>query len=568
MQAAVDATLRRILSKEPEPLEPDNDELQAIFKLSIAARQNFAKSMASALQQPNVDPNLTAKVIGAHVDAIRLTWRLFPINKFPVEILAKIFGMVAWSVPDAQGGVIARMRLTWVCKQWREVAVNNRSLWSSIWFNDRFPYTRSLLFLDRAGSAPLDIRLNEHIRYFVSRGDPAEELSAERTRFVMGKILAKADQIRRLFILVENWPGMLVAQEMLQNAPRPMSQLQHLELHRTGRFDSTAMDIDPNPFSNPTVLSGRIIPALTHLTLNGTHIDWQNSSLSNLTTLDLRRNSVRGMPPIHVFLDVLRASPRLHKLCLDGAAPAPPNETPAENMSPVVFANLAMLCIGDFSLQYCIYLVSWIIAPNVLDLTLQNLNAEDFGLFLKSITGKFPRVHVLTLTAFEVDEIRPNERILSRWYHSMPDVTYLRLRQITPMILNVLNADFRFHKNDDIPITMSFQEYEAIQNGPGEWIPLLPKLISLEFGFVRVEDVIHYATTRIKINKPLTALLVERKYCDTLDELVKEKLKKVARVYTTRMVPPSSHADLGVRGLLLAPPNIRAGSRLGPVTHV
>lgn len=140
--------------------------------------------------------------------------------------------------------------------------------------------------------------------------------------------------------------------------------------------------------------------------------------------------------------------------------------------------------------------------------------------------------------------------------------------KITPMILNVLNADFRFHKNDDIPITMSFQEYEAIQNGPGEWIPLLPKLISLEFGFVRVEDVIHYATTRIKINKPLTALLVERKYCDTLDELVKEKLKKVARVYTTRMVPPSSHADLGVRGLLLAPPNIRAGSRLGPVTHV
>lgn len=502
-------------------------------------------------------------VIAARIEAIRLHWRIFPIDDLPVEIMSKIFMMVGWGPHDPDLGMMLRMRLTWVNRRWREIAINTQHLWNTIWFRDHFPYNRSLLFLERAGTSPLDIRLNEHLRYFESGRKPEEELSADRVNWVMDRILAKSDQIRRLIVLVENWPGIFAVHRKLATPPRPMKQLQHLEIHRTGRFDSEAApNMDPNPFEQFVVLCGGYTPALSHITLNGTHIDWLNSPPSNLTILDLRRSSPRCMPPIDAFLNVLRTCPRLHRLLLDGAAPPVPNQDVIRELKAVTLNELCILCIGDYSLQYCCFLFSFINSPNIRDLSLQNLNAEDFGLFLRTITGKYPKVRVLTLSTFEVDMIKQNERVLARWYNSMPEITYVRFRQVSPMFIHVLSTDYRFHEGDSVPLEMTFDQYQEILRGPGEYKVLLPKLETLEFSFMNVKEVAHYVNIRSNLQAPLKRILVEQRWCNTLPEAESSHLKTLKNVYLTRNLPIASHGDLGQRNLAIAPENIRAGSRL------
>ena len=91
----------------------------------------------------------------------RLTRRnaLMPISLLPPEILARVFHLLVLDEPPLSGkGSLGWNRVTHVCRHWRQVALEDSSLWAKIWGDPRNTMWFSEM-LARAKDAPLDIEL-------------------------------------------------------------------------------------------------------------------------------------------------------------------------------------------------------------------------------------------------------------------------------------------------------------------------------------------------------------------------------------------------------------------------
>ena len=86
---------------------------------------------------------------------------LVPISRLPPEILAQVFHHIVFEdSPYSRARALGWIKVTHVCQHWRQVALNNSSLWARIsgmgcnstkWISE---------MLTRAGNAPLDIELS------------------------------------------------------------------------------------------------------------------------------------------------------------------------------------------------------------------------------------------------------------------------------------------------------------------------------------------------------------------------------------------------------------------------
>lgn len=104
--------------------------------------------------------------------------------------------------------------------------------------------------------------------------------------------------------------------------------------------------------------------------MNGVHIDWCKSPLSNLKTLDIRRIALDVAPTLARFVEILEACPQLDKLTLDGAGAK--MDTPLFDKvraKPIVLSALRQLIIGDFALPYSYFMLSLFSAPNLQDIS-------------------------------------------------------------------------------------------------------------------------------------------------------------------------------------------------------
>src|SRR5712691_184935 len=86
---------------------------------------------------------------------------LVPISLLPPEILAWIFHLLVhdeWPLSGLRN--LGWIEVTHVCRHWRQVALDNSSLWARIWCLPANPKWISEI-LARAKNAPLDIELND-----------------------------------------------------------------------------------------------------------------------------------------------------------------------------------------------------------------------------------------------------------------------------------------------------------------------------------------------------------------------------------------------------------------------
>ena len=59
---------------------------------------------------------------------------LVPISLLPPEILARVFHLIVLEEPPISGGrSLGWIRVTHVCRHWRQVALDDSSLWARIW---------------------------------------------------------------------------------------------------------------------------------------------------------------------------------------------------------------------------------------------------------------------------------------------------------------------------------------------------------------------------------------------------------------------------------------------------
>ncbi|KAI0830510.1 hypothetical protein BC628DRAFT_873716 [Trametes gibbosa] len=375
-----------------------------------------------------------------------LLWMAFPIRKLPNEILTIIFRYVVWSSTSADQATQHRLWLTWVCKRFREVAIADSTLWNSVWFRDPPPWTRSLIFLERAGTAPLDIRINEKERPEGTPDDvppPQPPITVAQINLILDKIIPRISQLRIIVIVLENLEVIDTIVRRFSTAGPP-EMLERFEIHRTG----------PPYLWPPSNSSGSggyhslsrfPTPKLRWLSLNGLAVDWTTFQPANLRTIDLRRMCVQACPTSISWSRMLAASPDLFKLTLEAATPQLAGER-LGSVRAIELPSLRDLTIGDMSCLYTLNVLAHMSAPRVMSLALVTLIGQDYGPLLEMLTGRFREVRVLQVQNIELNKTDLNLRRCARWFESMPRLKLLKFSTTRPHMLDALLMDPREYR--------------------------------------------------------------------------------------------------------------------------
>lgn len=471
--------------------------------------------------RPSIDHNLEMSLFEARIDYRATFPRLFRFHDLPTEIVNEIFRNVAWSGTDSTSAR-TRLWLTWVCKRWRSIALEDPHLWNVIWWQDEPDFVRSQVFFDRAADAPKDLRIND---------DPKSPMSMETIKLIMGKIIPRLHTVRVLIVILHEWDPLLFIVDQLRVASLIDGPLvmERLEIHRNGPPYIQLGAGYTGPYRQAIPLfDGRNVPSLRTLSLSGIHIDWNNTSVGNLVALDLRKVPLNRAPTFEQFRAVLKSSPMLNKLILDGAGPSFVGRDPSNttiDYPPIPLLHLRTLALADFSAPYATYVVSQFSVPNVRDLTVLNLQGQDYTQFFLAMVGKMKEVRVLTLFNAELLERpigpdgarEPDEAsrlAVVRWLESMPQIAFIRFGALHPNFLDNFLAD----PNSIKPKDRLFPENNVI----------LPKLKFLEWQRMQPIIVINWAMARKdRFNLPLEKIYINQATAEEIngDRTISESMK-------------------------------------------
>ncbi|KAJ7153018.1 hypothetical protein C8R46DRAFT_1197581 [Mycena filopes] len=384
-----------MISRWAPPHQLTLDEQDAIRKEGLrylAIVHRLEKVQRETHPEP-LSPQLQTSLTLARQTYMFINFRLFKINKLPTEIICDIIRLAVWD--SMRRPVDARLRITWTCRLWRQIALADSTLWNAIWFRGT-RISRAWAWFERAGQSPLDVRID-------GPKDEDEELAvlglsepltaaAICMRETITRLFTKLSHLRMLIVVVDDWQSALLVLELLaSHAPSGVPQLQRFELHRGGLNNEDRQTLSwpavvPQPF-----LGGAVAPALEYLSLNGVPIDWSRCILENLTTFDIRRLPSTHSPDAARFREILTNCPRLQKL----------------SMGRRRFT-----------------------APNVNDLTLMNLCGASYVPLFVQITASFPKVRLLSAYSLQFEATPHGWTAMTRWLDSMPLLAYLRVANV------------------------------------------------------------------------------------------------------------------------------------------
>ena len=510
------------LRSQPEPQAHDPEELSANRRQAAEIKAYILPYQHFSRQQ--IQPSHLAGLGYAWCKRKLLLWRTFPFNDLPVEIVANIFRYAVWSTKNSPEGILLRFRLTWVCQRWRLIAVDDQTLWNTIWFKDaKVGYQRSVMYFERAGSATLDLRIEDDDKTRLISDQPMTGNDMEQ---ILDIIMTKSNQIRMLIVVVEAWPPILVLLDRLHRSSRSLWQFERIEIHRTGRpyrWDGPGYPL--HDYQHALTLCDGRTQRLNFLCLNGVHVDWDKSRLTNLVNLDLRRMPPDLGPSLERFRYMLENSPNLKKLSLDGAGPVMPSVPASHSLPPVALPQLESLVLGDVRAPYAVFCARIIHCPNVRELTILNIVGEDHTPLLKALTGKLPELLILTLYFVNIKRSAKNGRIVTQWLLSIPKIKFMRLAAMKPPLLAQFFVDGRLHIRDDIPLVPTPEEKEAIL-AEGSRITLCPELEAIEVQHIDMESVVHFVFGRRRYGVPLRKLYIHHNWLQNMKPEEKAILEK------------------------------------------
>lgn len=492
----------------PEPKAYHHEELSAIRRQAAELRTRISQyqhALQRPIQHENKHYHITA--LGGAICRLKIIlWRMFPFNNLPVEIVVNIFRFAVWSTINSPEGILLRFHLTWVCRRWRHIAIHDQTLWNTIWFKDvKLGYQRSKLYFERAGTATLDLRIEDDDN---SRLIPGQPMTADDMTRILDILMIKSNQIRMLIVVVELWPPLLVLLDRLHRSSRTLHQLERIEIHRTGRpYRWDGPDYPLCDYEHALSLCNGQTQRINYICLNGIHLDWNRSCLTNLTNLDLRRMPPDLGPSLDRFRYMLESSPNLRKLSLDGAGPIVPMDSYARPYPPVFLPRLESLALGDFLVTYAIFYAGIIHAPNIREITLLNLVGEDHAQLFKVMTGKFPELLMLTLFSVKIRKGLENGRIMVPWLLSIPKIKFIRMAGMEPDMLDLFYVDGRFHIRNDIPLNLATEMKQAILAN-GSPITICPELEAIEVQQIDINSVVRFVSDRKRLEVPLRNLYI------------------------------------------------------------
>ena len=405
------------------------------------------------------------------------------------------------------------------------------TLWNIVWFKDRYPYGRSFAFIERAGTAPLDIRINErheawykeHMNDPDDSGEDGHPFTAEMMENLMNKLLLKVRAIRTLVIMVDTWQPALVVLQKIRDCDHLPDLMERFELHRTGRPWLWVGPMRQSQSQSVPVsfCDRRMLPRLTYACFNGLHIRWSVLQLSRLHVLDLRRVPLEKCPLIYDFRDMLQGCPQLSKLALDAAGPQWVFEDVVDtNLPPIDLPCLATLVLGDFTALYAIYVLNTFTAKNLIDLTVLNMIGYDYAPLIEHLTGRFPEIRVMTMYSIRFADSIPNKRRMIKWLQSTPKIEILKIAQLEKSLLQYFLEDANLWTETTDPFAAK-----------KPFIPILPELRILEYQSISFDYVSHLVEGRKNIGAPLKRIYVILPWFAQMSVAEKNWLAKMAPLF-------------------------------------
>lgn len=501
-----DHLAKQIIKTWPETMPSD-------YANNIPYFQNLSKQRMKAYEDADPDIDFGPLTTKSAIEYRRfktlraiLYYHTNPINNLPTEILTNIFRFVAWGTVDPSLGVNLRLRMTWVCRHWRNLLLEDSTLWCAIWFRDPPPYERSFAWFERSAGAPISIRINEY------RPKPTEQdvvprqvdMTPAQVSSLFDRVFTKFSQIEIFIVILNTSEAITAVLRKLNEVARTgvPNRMKRCEVHRTDHSLMLGDEMECLP-----LFGGAPTPSLTFLAVNGLVVDWNRTILSGLTTLDIRRMPLDVAPTATQFTTMLSSCPNLQKLVLDGCGPQPAYPG---TYQPVIMPSLHTMVLGDFSRNYLRYILQLIEAPEVRDLTFMNLSGEDYGVLFGEIasSSSFNKVKILTLYTVHVVEQRASVRGVQRWFQSMPDVQYLRVAA-APQFLEILVS--RGPPPEDDP------------DGPRP-IPC-PRLDILEFQHIELGTVAYWVQGRRALGVPPQSLYINSSYVRTAQRQINDILR-------------------------------------------
>ena len=207
---------------------------------------------------------------------------------------------------------ISQLRVSHVCHQWREIALNLPLLWSHVNFTSESLNSDGIAeILVRAKSAPLYL---EAI-FLGHRQD------RDRCRTLQKELHTHVPHIRQLRISAE--PVLL--EGILKGMASPAPTLELLSLSSASEGNQRRRTPRHSQSSIPDTLFESFTPRLSRVELFECDINWRSPLLKGLKYLEILNPSTNTRPELAVWLAALDEMPQLTTLTLHSASPiAPP----------------------------------------------------------------------------------------------------------------------------------------------------------------------------------------------------------------------------------------------------
>jgi hypothetical protein len=253
---------------------------------------------------------------------------LAPVSSLPTEIITIIFSflphMLSAISPHKKRDPLVWLRVSHVCHQWRDIALNQPVFWSHVDFTN----------ISSEGAAEILARAKTVPLYLEARGLGSHRDNTQFSAF-QEELRSCVSRIRHLLISAK--PQYL--RKSLDGLVSPAPTLNRLSLSSERKWPRVVV---------PETLFGGKMPSLSTLELSNCDISWESSLLKGLQCLEIGSLSANARPSLPVWLDALNEMQQLKALTLHSASPiAPPIDPVVEVERTVTLPFLTHLHISS-----------------------------------------------------------------------------------------------------------------------------------------------------------------------------------------------------------------------------
>jgi hypothetical protein len=231
---------------------------------------------------------------------------LSPISSLPPDVFIVIFSLLClpdtsslYGTPDYH---LTRLRVSHVCNQWREIALDHPLMWSHVDFATQAGAAEILV---RAKSAPL----------YMGASVSGHRWDSVRFSTFRNELQARVRHLCRLRTKARP----LHLQTILEGLVSPAPTLEYLSLSSDSRVHRRRRT--RGQCTIPGTLFDGSTPRLSCLELRYCDISWNSPLLTGLKYLEINKPSVDTRPDLTVWLGALKEMSQLKTLTLHSASP-------------------------------------------------------------------------------------------------------------------------------------------------------------------------------------------------------------------------------------------------------